>query len=96
MNDTTFEIIVTGESMWPVLVPGKRYMARRDVEPCVGDIVVARNPKHPSETIVKHISRIAIVSIYDLPTTTYELIGTVSWSSTFIVDRASILGVVII
>lgn len=88
-----FEILVTGESMWPVLVPGKRYMARRDAEPNLGDIVVAMNPSDPSQTIVKRVSG---MTHPESPMTHYSLIGTVSWSSTFVVARPEILGVLML
>ena len=81
-----FEIVVTGESMWPVLVPGKHYVARRDVEPAVGDIAVATHPYDPTQTIVKRVSAIADGN--------YTLTGTVSWSSSFSVPRSAIMGVI--
>lgn len=96
MQKTTFEIVVTGESMWPMLVPGQRYTARRNVEPVVGDIVVAKHPDDSSTTIVKRVTRIVIDPTYDLPTTTYELSGTISWSSQLVVSRPQILGVLVL
>lgn len=83
--DDRFEVLVTGESMWPVLIPGKRYIARRDQEPAVGDIVVAINPNDAANTIVK---RLTVIN-----GDKYQLVGTVSWSSTFAVTRQQILGV---
>jgi len=85
--ETGFEITVTGESMWPVLVPGKRYKADRDLEPRVGDIVVAQHPTDPSTTIVKRVATIIGGR--------YSLVGTVSWSANITVERSQILGVVI-
>lgn len=55
---STFTVLVTGESMWPVLVPGRRYTARRGAEPRVGDIVVAQHPTDSSTTIVKRVTAI--------------------------------------
>ncbi len=82
----SFQVVVTGESLWPDLVPGKRYVARRDVEPQLGDIVVATNLNDPSQAIVKRVS-----AIND---GLYTLSGTVSWSATFTVARPQIIGVV--
>lgn len=85
---STFEVLVSGESMWPVLVPGKRYAARRDGELHVNDVVVAIHPSDPAQTIVKRVSAIS--------NGVYTLSGTVSWSSTFEVTRQQILGVLVL
>ncbi len=91
-RNETFEILVTGESMWPELVPGQRYTARRDVEPKLGDIVVAQHPTDSSQTIVKRVA--SIIPSSDIRPLTFRLSGTVSWSSTFKVSRPQILGVI--
>jgi hypothetical protein len=103
----TFEIVVTGESMWPVLVPGKHYTARRDLEPKTGDVVVATNPRDASQTIVKRVTAIQEnrqpktvqrktkrFSVNGSRFPAYTLSGTVSWSSSFEVTRPQILGVI--
>lgn len=104
MTNTTFDIVVTGESMWPVLVPGQRYLARRDLDPKLGDIVVARHPYNSSTTIVKRVVKIQANSKqrsanrrsepFTIHDSRFTLSGTVSWSSTSTVTRPQILGVI--
>ena len=50
-----FFVRVEGESMWPVLVSGKRYIASNVFGPRPGDIAVFRRPKETSRIFVKRV-----------------------------------------
>ena len=99
-----FTVLVTGESMWPALIPGRRYTAQSGVEPQINDIVVAKHPHDPSSTIVKRVSEIQVSSEqqgvrsgskpFTVHRSLFTLTGTVSWSSRFTVDRTAIVGVI--
>ena len=83
-----FVVRVEGESGWPYLVPGKRYLASSLFVPRTGDWAVFRNPKRREEIFVKRVA-----SAHD---NLYIMEGAVSWaasSSDFgAVSRALILG----
>ena len=51
-----FFVRVEGESLWPVLVPGRRYLASRWGVLRVGDCAVFRNPKEKQEIFVKRVA----------------------------------------
>ena len=82
-----FQVTVAGESMWPVLVPGKTYWASSLVPLAVGKIVVAQNPVNSKTYLIK--------KIHSLSGSQLKLAGTVSWSSSPTVDRQNVLGVLI-
>lgn len=68
-----FFVKVRGESAWPELVPGKKYLAASFLKPSIGDFIVFKNPANPSEIFVKKI-----LSEWG---GTYEVSGIVPWSS---------------
>lgn len=51
-----FVVRVEGESMWPALVPGRRYFASSRGVLRVGDFAVFRNPKETSRIFVKRVA----------------------------------------
>jgi phage repressor protein C with HTH and peptisase S24 domain len=79
---------VSGESAWPVLVPGKRYLATALLNPKKGDFIIFRNPKVNSEVYVKKVEEIKDGA--------YRVNGLVSWSSSSndfgLVDKNLVLG----
>ena len=50
-----FLVRVEGESLWPKLIPGKRYLASSIFVPKVGDFAVFRNPKNKMDVFVKKV-----------------------------------------
>ena len=50
-----FAVKVQGMSMWPTLVPGRRYVASSLLKPRVGDCIVFQNPKNEAQIFVKKI-----------------------------------------
>jgi phage repressor protein C with HTH and peptisase S24 domain len=50
-----FVVRVSGESMWPALVPGKRYLATNVLRPKVGDMIVFRDRNNPEHVFVKRV-----------------------------------------
>ncbi len=68
-----FAVRVEGESMWPALVPCRRYLASALGVVRVGDCAVFRNPKETSRVFVK---RVAAVRGGD-----YIMESAVSWGS---------------
>lgn len=88
---STFQVVVSGESMWPVLIPGRHYTAHSNAEPVIGDIVVAQHPNDASTTIIK---RLTAITHLQTQVPHYHLESTVSWGSTFTVSRQQILGVI--
>ena len=68
-----FLVKVEGESLWPELVPGKRYLATSVLKPRAGDYLIFKNPKNLQEIFVKKIKNILDDS--------YEVSGTVPWSN---------------
>lgn len=83
-----FRVKVTGESLWPVLVPGQYYWASSLVCPRPGRIVVFHDPADTERFLVKKITRQEGQS--------FILEGTVSWSSSYRARENAILGCVII
>lgn len=51
-----FVVQVEGESGWPLLIPGKRYLASNLLRPRQGDFIVFRNPASPSEILIKQLT----------------------------------------
>ncbi len=82
-----FLVRVSGESMWPRLVPGRRYFATSLLSPRVGRIVVCAHPHEAGQLLVKRVERIADGKLH--------LGGTVDWSSSYVVPRAAVWGVII-
>lgn len=87
MAHPLFFVRVSGESMWPLLVPGRRYLASSLLAPRVGRIVVSHNPAYPAELIIKRVERCEGDSLH--------LNGTVVWSSRYVVPRSSVVGAVV-
>jgi len=82
-----FLVRISGESMWPSLVPGRHYAVSGLLRPRIGDDIVAANPREESSFIVKKI-------------TAHEggnwiLNGTVPWSSSFTVVPQDVVGVLL-
>jgi len=67
-----FTVQVSGESMWPDLVPGKRYIASSFFKPRIGHYLIFKNPKRPKEILVKKVVKIH--------PTYYEVAGTIPWA----------------
>ncbi len=86
-NSILFRIKVTGESLWPELVPGKTYWASRFKQPKPGRLVVCLNPDTPANFLIKKVQSIIGRQVY--------LTGTVSWSTNYHVDEDAILGTVL-
>ncbi len=82
-----FLVRVSGESMWPLLVPGRRYLASSLLAPRQGRIVVAPNPSYPPELLIKRVERVEGQRLH--------LGGTVGWSSSYVVPRQSVYGVLL-
>lgn len=53
-----FTVKVEGESGWPILIPGKFYLASNLFQPKSGDFIVFKNPKNIEQIFVKRVSRI--------------------------------------
>ena len=51
-----FFVRVEGESLWPMLVPGRRYLASSCGVLRVGDFAVFENPKNREEIFVKRVA----------------------------------------
>lgn len=81
-----FFVQVMGESMWPLLLPRRRYPASSLLAPGVGRIVVAHHPHEPIY-LIKRITKIEDDKLY--------LDGAVAWSSSFVVDKSAVVGVLI-
>ena len=79
-----FKVWVTGESLWPRIVPGKSYIASNLKKPRVGDCVVFRNPRNSDDFFIKRVKEIA--------RNIYTVGGTVSWSDSYIITREEIIG----
>lgn len=86
-----FRVRVSGESCWPVLVPGRSYWASRLGRVRKGDFVVFTNPADYGQIFVK--------KILGMQKAAYEVGSTVSWglsSKDFgVVDKRHILGKVV-
>jgi signal peptidase I len=76
-----FLVNVQGESMWPNLVAGRRYLATSLLEPKRGDVIVFREE---SEVMVKRV--------IEAKEGNYVAGGTVPWSSTHIVPHSAVIG----
>ncbi len=87
MQRLLFRVRVTGESMWPRLVPGKTYWASSLLKPSIGKIIVFRDPNDLRQYIVKQIIQ------YNGETVIVS--GTVSWSNSYSIRQEQILGVLI-
>ncbi len=83
-----FMVRVEGESLWPHLVPGRRYVASALACPRIGDFAVFRNPRDTNRVFVK--------SIREISADGYVMASTVSWGSSStdfgIVPRELVLG----
>lgn len=81
-----FLVQVRGESMWPDLVPGKRYIATSFLRPKEGDIVVARDPSS-GRMVVKYLTKKEGNKVF--------LSGTVSWAETVSGEMSDMAGMLI-
>ncbi|HLD31103.1 MAG TPA: S26 family signal peptidase [Patescibacteria group bacterium] len=83
-----FLIKIEGESMWPVLIPRRQYLATNMLPIRRGDLAVFYNPQNKQEIFVKRISRISNGKYY--------MESMVSWGSSCrdfgCVIRKNILG----
>ena len=83
-----FMVRVEGESLWPHLVSGRRYIASALFRPWTGDFAVFCNPCDPSRIFVKKVQ--------EIHSDGYIMASTVSWGSSSndfgIVPRELILG----
>src|SRR3989338_7451860 len=68
-----FLIKIEGESMWPVLIPGRQYLATNMLPIRRGDFVVFRNPQNTQEIFVKRVNKISKGG--------YHMKSLVSWGS---------------
>ena len=50
-----FVVRVSGESMWPALVPGKTYLATNILRPRGGDMIIFRNRNNCDRVFVKRV-----------------------------------------
>ena len=73
MGRLLFSVKIEGESAWPELIPGKRYLATNLLKPKIGDFIVFQNPKNRKEMFVKKVSEVKNDS--------YFVEGTVSWAT---------------
>ncbi len=85
-----FRVRVTGESMWPELVSGKRYWASGFVRPQVGKYAVFQSPSGEG-VFVKKVSRVTNDG--------YEVTSLVPWGSGSkdfgVVSQRNIIGVLL-
>ena len=77
---------VSGESMWPTLIPGRRYLATSLLGPRCGRIVVCTNPNEPG-LLVKKIETIAGDKLH--------IGGLVPWSDSYDVKLDAVYGVIV-
>lgn len=86
-----FRVRVSGESCWPVLVPGKAYWASALARIQKGDFIVFTNPADREQILVK--------KILSIQKRAYEVGSTVSWGLSGkdfgLVDKKSVLGKII-
>lgn len=68
-----FVVRVDGESGWPALISGRRYVASGFVAPRVGDFAVFRSPSNHEKFFVKRVGRISAEGFF--------MRGMVSWAS---------------
>ena len=68
-----FVVRVEGESCWPELIPGKRYLGSGWLSPRVGDFAIFENPKNQNEIFVKKVTAVKGDQ--------YRVASTVSWGS---------------
>ena len=87
-----FLVKIEGESLWPELIPGKRYAATSLGKPDIGDYLVFKNPGNNGQTFVKKIR--------DIRDGAYEVAGTVPWASSSnefgLILRNSVVGKIIL
>ena len=53
-----FSVKIEGESCWPHLIPGKKYLATNLLKAKIGNFIVFRNPKNQKEIFVKKVKEI--------------------------------------
>jgi hypothetical protein len=90
-----FRVRVSGESMWPGLVPGRHYWASGLLKPRVGDTVVAEHPREPGTFVVKKVTVLNGERNGRKADRQVSLDGTMPWSSSFVVAADSIAGVLL-
>lgn len=87
-----FVVRVEGESGWPAIVPGGRYVASGLLRPRIGDFAVFRNPHDPCRVFVKRVA--------GMEQDEYRMESMVSWGSSSedfgIVPRELILGKILL
>ncbi len=81
-----FTVKVYGESCWPELVPGRKYLATSLIKPKIGDYVVFMT-KH-GEIFVKKVT--------EIKNNSYFVEGRVSWSESSknlgLINRENVIG----
>ena len=86
-----FRVRISGESCWPVLVPGRSYWASALMPVRTGDFVVFRNPADCGKILVK--------KVYGVRAEGYSVGSLVSWGSSSkdfgIVNKRNVLGRVV-
>ena len=85
MTERPFSVRITGESMWPLLCPGKTYTLDREAAIKEGDCVVAHTP---DGIVAKRVSA--------QKSGAYMLESTISWGSHYCVEGHDIIGKIII
>ncbi|MBI2122502.1 MAG: S26 family signal peptidase [Candidatus Sungbacteria bacterium] len=68
-----FSVKIEGESMWPVLIPGRQYLATNMLPIRRGDWAVFKNPQNTQEIFVKRVIEIS--------NSEYHMESLVSWGS---------------
>lgn len=86
-----FVVRAEGESLWPHIVPDRRYLASGLLSPRIGDFAVFRNPRDPRRVFVKRVGEAGHGF--------YRMESAVSWGSSSddfgVVPRKLILGKVL-
>jgi hypothetical protein len=73
--------------MWPMLIPGRRYLATSLLDPRRGRLVICANPYEAGQFLVKKIDEIAGDKLH--------IGGLVPWSDSYDVTRDMVWGVIV-
>ncbi len=79
-----FRVKISGESLWPELIPGRTYWATGLCAPQAGDYAVFKDPAGGDKFIVKKVAGVQ--------NGLYDLRGTISRSASYKVPKDQILG----
>ena len=83
-DDKPFLVEVSGESCWPELIPGKKYLAIQNHRPKVDDFVVFKATSDKKEYLVKKIAEIKGDFL--------SLASTVSWGPAYTIEVKDVVG----